>query len=301
MKPKIVVIGSSNTDMICRVPHIPSLGETVLGSDFLTIQGGKGANQAVAAARAGGEVTFIGCVGNDVFGKQALASYQVEGIDISCMEIIDGVPTGIALINVADSGENSISVAPGANARLLPEVIDMHMAVILGADYILMQLEIPIASVYHAVRLAHQAAIPVVLNPAPACELDPAILSMITLLTPNVHEASALAGFMPDSMPEADMAHAIRDKGVKSVVITTGARGAYILSDTTGEQIAGMEVRAVDTTAAGDTFNGYLVTRLAEGYALKEAVAFANIAAALSVTRLGAQPSIPYLREVQDI
>lgn len=299
MKPKIVVIGSSNTDMICRVPHIPKPGETVLGGDFLTVQGGKGANQAVAAARAGGKVTFVACVGNDLFGKQAIESYKADGIDTSCITLVDDAPTGMALINVADSGENSIAVASGANARLSPAVIDNFRDIILSAQIILMQLEIPIETVYHVARMANAAQIPVVLNPAPAQEIDPAVLPMISCITPNEHEAIEVSGiFPPDPELVSEMANKILMNGTQSVIITLGNKGAYYREGNQKEIVPGIAVQAVDTTAAGDTFNGYLVVELAKGKTLREAISLANKAAAISVTRMGAQPSIPYFSEI---
>ena len=299
MKPKIVVIGSSNTDMICRVPNIPKPGETVLGSGFFTVQGGKGANQAVAAARAGGNVTFIACVGNDLFGKQAIESYKTEGIDTSCIEIEDNVPTGVALINVADSGENSIAVAPGANARLTPEITDKYRDMILSANIILMQLEIPVETVCHVVRIAHAVNIPVVLNPAPAREIDPEILQMLFCITPNEHEALLVSGiFPPDPEMVSEMAAEIQKKGIKSVIITLGSEGALYREGATEGRVPGINVKVVDSTAAGDTFNGYLVVELAKGKTLHEAITIANKAAAVSVTIMGAQPSIPYLSEI---
>jgi ribokinase len=299
MKPKIVVLGSSNTDMICRVPHIPKPGETVLGGDFFTVQGGKGANQAVAAARAGGNVTFIACVGNDLFGKQAIESYKADGIDTSCIEIVDNVPTGVALINVADSGENSIAVAPGANARVTPEITDKYRDVIISANIVLMQLEIPIETVCHVVRMAHAVNIPVVLNPAPAREINPEILPMISYITPNEHEALLVSGiYPPDPEMVTEMAVEIQKKGIKSVIITLGSAGALYREDSKEERVPGITVKVVDTTAAGDTFNGYLVVELAKGKSLHEAIIIANKAAAISVTRMGAQPSIPYSSEI---
>ncbi|HKK67117.1 MAG TPA: ribokinase, partial [Bacteroidales bacterium] len=293
MKPKITVIGSSNTDMICRVPSIPMPGETLMGTDFSTVQGGKGANQAVAAARAGGDVTFIACVGNDAFGQQAIEAYQKEGIDTSCIRKIDGTPTGVALINVADSGENSIAVAAGANAHLMPEAIKKFKNVILGSDIILMQLEIPIETVYQVTSLASKANIPVVLNPAPAREVDKKIMKLLTLVTPNEREASELSGLWPEARDEKESALEIQKQGVKSVIVTLGSRGAYYLNDKSSGIVEGAKIKAVDTTAAGDTFNGYLVVEMAKGKSLTEAIDLANKAAAISVTKMGAQPSIP--------
>ncbi|MCF8362588.1 MAG: ribokinase [Prolixibacteraceae bacterium] len=301
MKPKIAVIGSSNTDMICRVPNIPRPGETILGNEFSTVQGGKGANQAVAAARAGGDVTFIACVGNDTFGQQAIEAYQKDGINTSCIQKINGVSTGVALINVADSGENSIAVAPGANAHLSPEIIEKYRDEILASDMVLMQLEIPLETVYHVTRLAYSANIPVVLNPAPACEIDKDILKLFTLVTPNEHEASLLSGCWPEAKNEIESAMEIQKQGVKSVIVTTGSKGAYYLDGESSGVIKGVKVNALDTTAAGDTFNGYLVVELAKGKRLPGSIELANKAAALSVTKRGAQPSIPYINELNYI
>jgi len=298
MKPKIVVIGSSNTDMICRVPYIPKPGETIMGTEFFTAQGGKGANQAVAAARAGGSVVFIACVGDDSFGKQAIDAYNKDGIDSSCIQKVKGVATGVALINVADSGENSISVVPGANAHLTPEIIDSHRDVILSADIILMQLEIPIETVYYVARMAHDAKIPVVLNPAPAREIDRDILAMLAMVTPNEHEALLISGLGIDTQSVSEMAIQIQKLGVKSVIITTGKEGALYRENDKEEIVPGIVVKAIDTTAAGDTFNGYLVVELAKGKTISDAIKIANKAAATSVTRLGAQPSIPYFSQI---
>jgi len=296
MKPKIVIVGSSNTDMICRVSYIPKPGETVMGSSFSTVQGGKGGNQAVAAARAGGDVTFIACVGNDSFGRQAIKAYQLDGIDTSCISVIDGVATGVALINVADSGENSISVAPGANAFLTPKRIDRFSRIIAEADLILMQLEIPVETVNHVVRIAHAANRRVILNPAPARMIDAEILRMVSVLTPNEHEAAILSGSDKTEIPQ--MASKIQAKGVETVIITTGGKGAtYRHKDIEG-CVPGITVKAVDTTAAGDTFNGYLAVELACGKSIAEAIDVANKAAAISVTKLGAQSSIPYQGEI---
>ncbi len=298
MKPKITVIGSSNTDMICRVPSIPKPGETLMGTDFFTVQGGKGANQAVAAARAGGDVTFIACVGNDAFGQQAIEAYQKDGINTSCIQIVNEVATGVALINVADSGENSISVAPGANAHLLPETIEKYRDIILGSDIVLMQLEIPIETVYYVARIAHAAKIPVVLNPAPAQKIDKEVMKLLTLVTPNEHEASLLSGCWPEARDETESAAEIQKQGVKSVIITTGNKGAYCLDGNNIGVFEGLKVKAIDTTAAGDTFNGYLVVEIANGKSLPQAIEVANKAAAISVTRMGAQSSIPYANEL---
>jgi len=269
-----------------------------MGNDFFTVQGGKGANQAVAAARAGGNVTFIASVGNDAFGQQAIEAYKQDGINTSCIQKIDGVATGVALINVADSGENSISVAPGANAHLSITSIEKHKNIILNSDIILMQLEIPIETVYHVVRLANANKIPVVLNPAPAQNIDNEILAMLTMVTPNEHEALMISGLGPEVKSVSEIAIEIQSLGVKSVIITTGKEGALYRENDQEENIGGIAVKAIDTTAAGDTFNGYLVVELAKGKTITEAIKTANKAAAISVTRMGAQTSIPYSNEI---
>jgi len=297
-KPKVTVIGSSNTDMICRVPQIPRPGETLMGTDFFTVQGGKGANQAVAAARAGAEVTFIACVGNDSFGENAIEAYKMDGINTSCIRKIDGIATGVALINVADSGENSISVAPGANGKLTPDIVEEYKDVILNSDIILMQLEIPIETVYYVAKMANKAQIPVVLNPAPAQVIDPSILPLFSAITPNEHEANFIAGIFPTEENPYILVSEIEKLGVETVIITLGSKGALIRNHHTDELIPSPQVKAVDTTAAGDTFNGYLVTEMARGKTLKEAAAKACKAAAISVTKMGAQPSIPFEMEI---
>lgn len=299
MKPRITVIGSSNTDMICRVPHIPKPGETIMGTEFFTVQGGKGANQAVAAARAGGDVVFIACVGDDAFGKQAIDAYKNEGIDTSNIQKIKGAATGVALINVANSGENSISVAPGANAHLTVEFIEQCKEVILNSDIILMQLEIPIETVYHVVRMAYDKKIPTVLNPAPAREICPEILAMLTMVTPNEHEALLISGIWPEAKSVSEMAVEIQKLGVSSVIITIGKEGALCREKDREEMVPGIAVKAIDTTAAGDTFNGFLVVELAKGKSMSDAISMANKAAAISVTRMGAQTSIPFVDELK--
>lgn len=297
-KPKITVVGSSNTDLICRVPRIPRSGETILGKYFFTVQGGKGANQAVAAARAGGQVTFIACVGNDNYGRNAIEAYRKEGIDTDCIQIIDGVATGVALINVTESGENSISVAPGANSRLTPNIVENCRRVILQSDVILVQLEIPIETVYYVVELGYKANIPVVVNPAPAQKIETRILKQITLITPNENESYLLTGLDENFDGIGQCAMELQRQGTQTVIITLGSKGAYYLDNEQSGIVEGIAVKAVDTTAAGDTFNGYLAVALAQGKPIHEAITIANRAAALSVTRLGAQSSIPFMNDV---
>jgi ribokinase len=301
MKPHIVVIGSTNTDMIIKVPHLPAPGETILGGKFSVAQGGKGANQAVAAARAGGRITFVSCVGKDLFGKKSLEELSKEGIDISKVKIVDGVSSGVALINVSMSGENSISVAPGANSQLLPEDIEAVAGLIKTADLVLLQLEIPMDTVKKAVQIAHEEHVTVMLNPAPGSLLDQELLSMVTVLTPNENEAVLIAQSPELARSNEALAHALLQKGPGTVVLTLGENGAYFSSAKEEEHVPGFRVQAVDTTGAGDTFNGYLAVALAKGDNLKCAVTLANRAASQSVTRLGAQPSIPKISELDSL
>lgn len=293
-RPYIVVIGSSNTDMVVKSGRLPVPGETVLGGQFFMNPGGKGANQAVAAARLGGRVSFVARVGNDLFGREAVAGFQTHGIGTEHIRFDATAPSGVALILVEEGGENVISVALGANAAMETADVERARALIREAAYVLIQLEIPLAVVSHAVQMAAQEGTPVVLNPAPAQALEDSLLASVHLLTPNETEAALLTGIaITDPVSARQAAQQLRDKGVAQVVITMGAQGAYVLSDDTDQLIAAPRVQAIDTTAAGDTFNGALVVGLAEGMTLANAVAFANQAAAFSVTRLGAQASAP--------
>jgi ribokinase len=299
-KPKIVVVGSSNTDMVVKVPHIPAPGETILGTDFMTIPGGKGGNQAVAAARAGAAVTFIACVSDDTFGKQAIENYRKEGIDTSCIKVQPGIYSGVALINVADDGENSISVAPGANSYLLPEDIHGFEDAFEGAKMVLTQLEIPLETVEAVADVAHKKGIPFILNPAPGAVISDGLLSKVTIITPNETEAAIITSrknFSEKDIPK--MAGEIFEKGAEMVLLTLGSKGVYLKSPEFEGMIEGIKVKAVDTTAAGDVFNGVLATALAGQMTVKDAVAFAQRAAAISVTRMGAQPSAPKLDEIK--
>jgi len=296
VKKKIVVIGSVNIDMIAKVPHIPAPGETVLGTGFFTVQGGKGANQAVAASRAGGEVSFLACVGEDSFGKEALEAYAKEKIDIAYIKKTAKAPTGVALINVAASGENSIAVAPGANSQLMPDDILKNEKLLANASVILVQLEVPLETIETAAGIAVKYKVPFILNPAPAQKLEASLLGKVTILTPNEQEAELLAGIKASP---AELATRLVSMGVKSVIITLGKEGAiYTSNEQEITHLPGIKAEAVDTTAAGDTFNGYLAAEIAAGKSLKQAVELANKAAALSVTRMGAQPSVPFKAEL---
>jgi len=296
----IVVVGSSNTDMIIRVPRIPRAGETLLGGEFLTAAGGKGANQAVGAARAGGKVAFIARVGRDTFGDQAIAGLRRDGIDVSCVFRDKLAPSGVALIFVAQDGENSIAVAGGANAKLSPSDVKKAAGVIRSAGLLVAQLETPLATVTAAVELAVKAGVPVILNPAPARPLPNSLLERISILTPNETEAELLTGIkVTDAAAAAKACSKLRSRGVGIVILTLGERGAF-LADANGQRLVpGFKVKTVDSTAAGDIFNGALSVALAEGKAVFDAVRFANAAAALSVTRLGAQPSAPSRADIE--
>lgn len=299
--PKIVVVGSSNTDMVVKSEKLPLPGETVLGADFLMNPGGKGANQAVAVARLGGDVLFVCKTGRDVFGSQAVAHYNREGINTDYVFIDDFKASGVALISVDGQGENSIVVALGANASLCKSDIDKVKAEVINADYVLMQLEIPLDTVGYVTQLAFEHGVKVILNPAPACSLPAELLPRLFMIVPNKSEAEMLSGIsIKDWESAKDAARIIHEKGVGLVVITLGEMGALVLEGNRFYQVAAETVTPVDTTAAGDTFCGAVAVALAEGKCLREAVAFANRAAAFSVMRMGAQSSIPFRRQLDD-
>ncbi len=300
--PRIVVIGSSNTDMVVKSERLPAPGETVTGGQFLMAAGGKGANQAVAAARLGAEVTFIAKVGCDMFGDQAIAGYRKEGIRTDFILRDPQHATGVALILVDQKGENLISVASGANHALSPDDVLQAAEAIRAADVVVLQLEIPLNTVAAAAAIAAEVGVPVILDPAPAPQgpLDPALLRNVTCVKPNETEAERLSGVAVRDEESARLAAAkLLASGVRSAVITLGAKGAFW---TEGEQagfVGGLRVEAVDSTAAGDAFSGALACGLARKQPLDEAVRYATVVAALSVTRLGAQPSLPTSDEVE--
>lgn len=295
---KVVVIGSSNTDMVVKSARIPVPGETILGGRFMMNPGGKGANQAVAAARMGGDVTFIAKVGNDLFGKEAKALWQEEKIHTDHVLIDPENPSGVALIMVDAKGENCISVASGANASLNPQDLDPARGAIESADVLLMQLETPLETILCAAEWASARGVPVVLNPAPAAELPEEIYPCLFLITPNETEAELLTGIKVEDERSARLAaETLCAKGVRSVIITMGSRGSYLYTEGHGEQIPVRPVKPLDTTAAGDVFNGALTVGLSEGMGLREAIALASEAATISVTRMGAQSSAPYRHE----
>jgi len=301
-KPKIVIVGSSNTDMIIKVPHIPKPGETILGGKFSTAAGGKGANQAVAAARAGGEVTFIARVGEDMFGEKAIQGFKEDKINIDNIHKDPDAPSGVAEIFVDKKGENSIAVASGANLNLSPHDIREAESVIANSDILVMQLEIPVETVKAAAKIALENGVKVILNPAPAQKLDDSLLQDFSIITPNEIEAEMLTGIkVTDQISAKQAADVLLAKGIETVIITMGKKGAFYVTTAKSELISGFPVKAVDATAAGDVFNGALAVALGENKSLKDAVSFANAAAALSVTKLGAQPSAPKRSEVENL
>jgi ribokinase len=286
--------------MIIQLDKIPVPGETVLGGKFTIAAGGKGANQAVSAARAGGDVTFIAAVGEDTFGYQAIEGFKRDGINVENIKTVNDVASGVALIFVDRKGENSIAVASGANACLLSNDIADLQEVISKTNILLMQLETPIETVTKAAQLAHEAGVKVILNPAPAQELNDDLLTKISILTPNEIEAELLTNIkIVDIQSAKCAAEALRAKGVGTVLITLGPQGVFLADEENQEMIPGFQVDAVDTTAAGDVFNGAFAAGLADGKSIKEAVRFANAAAALSVTKLGAQPSAHSRKEIE--
>lgn len=298
-RKKIAVIGSSNTDMVIKANRLPVPGETVIGNHFMMNPGGKGANQAVAAARMGGDVSFITKTGNDLFGRQSMELYNSEGINTDFVFSDEDNPSGVALISVDANGENCILVAPGANSFLSTKDIDKARAVIEAADLLLMQLEIPMETVEYATAIASQKGIKVVLNPAPAQNLAEDLLKKISIITPNKSEAEILTGVLvTDWISAQKAADVISNKGVDTVVITLGSLGALVKEGNTYHQIDAVVVDAVDTTAAGDTFSGTLCVGLAEGKSIVEAVKMACKASSVTVTRMGAQAAIPYRNEI---
>lgn len=300
MKPKIVVIGSANTDMIVKTAKIPRPGETVLGNEFIQSRGGKGANQAVAAARLGAEVTFVARLGKDHFGQDAFKAYEKEGINTKYIVWDDETPTGVALIMIDSEGEDIICVAPGANGKLSPLDISNAEEAIKSADCVLLQLEIPMKTVEFAIRLASKYHVRVVLNPAPMAGLSGDLLERVDVLTPNETEAAMLTGNYV-SHPR-DLAFTVKRKfDIKNVIITMGKEGAAIssLQSTSPVVASSFPVESVDATGAGDAFNGGLVVALARGEKLEEAVRYANAVGALATTRYGAQSSLPTAMEVE--
>lgn len=299
MTSRITVVGSINLDLVFCAPRMPALGETLTGTGFHQVAGGKGANQAVAAARQGAQVRFIGAVGADAFGQAALDGLQDEGVDTAGALRDAFHPTGVAGIFVAQDGANAIVLAPGANLSVTPEQVEAAPAAFAGADFLVCQLEVPLASVTRAIGLAHAHGVRVVFNPAPAQILDDALLAQVDYLVVNETEASQLTGLAVDGHANAAAAaRALRARGAGAVLVTMGGCGVQICADGIDQFAPALKVDVVDTTAAGDTFVGAFTVALGEGGALIEAVAYAQHAAALTVTRMGAQTSIPMRAEV---
>jgi len=299
-KPSVLIIGSSNTDLIIKAERIPKPGETILGGQFSRAAGGKGANQAVAAARAGGAVTFIARVGCDGNGEQALAGFIADNINVKHVISDSKTSSGVALIFVARNGENSIAVASGANDKLSPADVRKARSAFRCAQVVLLQLETPLKTVAASVALAAAAGVRVVLNPAPARPLPAQLLKRVFLLTPNESEAELLTGVtVSNEVTAAKAADKLLARGVQNVIITMGSRGAFVAGGDLRRLIPGFKVSAVDTTGAGDVFNGALAVALAEDRSLLEAAWIACAAAAISVTRFGAQPSAPTRKEIK--
>ncbi len=302
MNKKIVVIGSINTDMVVNSPKIPVPGQTLIGHSFITTGGGKGANQAMAAARLGGDVVLISKVGDDAFGKVSIANFEKENINTAFISVDKKEPSGVAFIVVDDKGENIIVVAPGANGKLSSDDILSAKEEIRQCSAVLFQLEIPLETVEASMKLAKQHGKTVVLNPAPATALSDELLSYVDIIVPNQSEAFLLTGIAVNNKETAAVAaDALHRKKIGTVIITMGELGAYVSSSSYQDIVAGFKAgKVIDTVAAGDTFCGALTIALAEGKKIEEAVKFANAAAALSVTKQGAQASVPYRNEVDE-
>ena len=296
---QILVIGSSNTDMVVKTEYFPKPGETIIGGKFLMNAGGKGANQAVSAARLGAKVIFIGKVGNDIFGRQAIQGFEKEGINTEFVILDKEYPSGAALITVDSKGENSIVVAPGANMELTPFDFTNAAEIFNTVDVVLMQLEIPMDTVVFCTALASRNGKKVILNPAPAAKLNDELLKQLFLITPNETETEIITGIkITDEASIKNAASLLKQKGVKNVIITLGSKGVYLLTDAISRFISAPKVDAIDTTAAGDVFNGALAAAIAERMGWVEACEFACKAASIAVTRMGAQASAPYLKEI---
>lgn len=300
---KLCVLGSVNADHVIRVPYFPKAGETLKGGHYHIAYGGKGANQAVAAARVRDtslvDVDFIACIGTDDIGRAMKQAFVQDGINPEHIVEVADQMTGIAMIQVADSGENSIVISAGANAKLDESVVAQHQATIESADCLLVQLETPLQAVEKALKIAKAHHTQVILNPAPAQPLSDEILANIDMITPNETETALLTGVqVVDEQTAQQAANVFHQKGIQTVLITLGAKGAFLSENGNGEIIAGFKVTPVDTTAAGDTFNGALAVALLEGKSMRDAVMFAHKASSISVTRMGAQSSIPTRAEL---
>ncbi|WP_312122821.1 ribokinase [Kosakonia cowanii] len=298
---KLVVLGSINADHILNLESFPTPGETVTGNNYQVAFGGKGANQAVAAGRSGADIAFIACTGDDDTGARVRKQLASDNIDVAPVSVVAGESTGVALIFVNGEGENVIGIHAGANAALSTERVAEQQTLIANASALLMQLESPVESVLAAARIAQQNNTTVALNPAPARQLSDELLALVDIITPNETEAEKLTGIAVTSDDDAARAaRVLHDKGIRTVIITLGSRGVWASVNGEGKRIPGFKVKAIDTIAAGDTFNGALMTALLEEKPLDEAIRFAHAAAAIAVTRKGAQPSVPCRNEIDD-
>ncbi|EMK5832438.1 ribokinase [Citrobacter sedlakii] len=297
---KLVVLGSINADHILNLETFPAPGETVTGNHYQVAFGGKGANQAVAAGRSGANIAFIACTGDDDIGSSIRQQLASDNINVDPVSVIDGEPTGVALIFVNGEGENVIGIHAGANAALSPARVEAQRERIAEASALLMQLESPIDSVLAAANIAHENHTTVVLNPAPARVLSDELLALVDIITPNETEAEKLTGIRVENDEDAaKAARVLHKKGIDTVLITLGSRGVWASVKGEGQRVPGFKVEAVDTIAAGDTFNGALIAALLEDKALSDAIRFAHAAAAIAVTRKGAQPSVPWREEIE--
>ena len=297
---KILVIGSSNTDLVTTVKNFPSAGETIVGKSFLQAMGGKGANQAVAAHKLGGDVKFITCLGRDANGQNALKYYQEEGLDVSSSLIVDDVPSGTAIILVEEKGENCIVITPGANKMLTSDYIYKVEKDIIASDMVVMQMEIPCDTVKTVCELAHKNHKTVLLNVAPACQLDEDLIKMIDILVVNETEAETISGEKIELVGKEVVVDKLLSMGVNTVVLTLGKKGCLLKNNQRVLFVPAFVVETVDSTAAGDTFCGALVAELGRGHTWDVALKFATAASAICVTRMGAQPSIPSEKEVRE-
>lgn len=297
---KIIVIGSSNIDMVVKTSHLPAPGETILGGEFLMNQGGKGANQAIAVKRLGGNLIFVAKLGNDILGQQSLDYFRKEGINTEYITLDEKSASGVALISVDNHAENSIVVASGANMQLNEQDVDRVIKEMCKGDILLMQLEIPLQTVEYAAKKAFEKGVKVVLNPAPARSLPKQLFEYLYMITPNRIEAEMLTGIKISNDADAEeVAKQINAMGVKNVIITLGSKGSFIREGNVSFFVEAFKVEPVDTTAAGDTFNGALCVGLAEGMDLQHAAMMASKASSIAVTRMGAQSSIPLREELE--
>lgn len=297
----LVVLGSINADHILNLETFPTPGETVTGNQYQVAFGGKGANQAVAAGRSGANIAFIACTGDDDTGERVRKQLASDNIDTAPVSVVEGESTGVALIFVNAEGENVIGIHAGANAALTTERVEAQRGIVAGAEALLMQLESPVESVLAAAKIAHENHTTVVLNPAPARVLSDELLALVDIITPNETEAEKLTGIRVENDDDAARAAcALHEKGIGTVIITLGSRGVWASVNGEGRRVPGFKVKAIDTIAAGDTFNGALVTALLEGKAMDDAIRFAHAAAAIAVTRKGAQPSVPWRKEIDE-